>query len=195
MVPGTQLWHSSHVMDSWEQVRRIQEWEVAGILFQQPSRTLISWHRSASLQSASSAAMESCSVLPSFNGVYFEKCPPGQSTFGFPIVLIPTSPEVLTVAISHTLHLIQMKSTALGIQALISAIDGVMRTPNQHVRYGVKPGNVSIMGETLIHTQSTEGRPPINIQKPGSRSVRNRGTEAQLGIQRHEERIKDGIRS
>jgi hemoglobin-like flavoprotein len=147
----------SHVMESWEQVRRIKNYEeVAGaVLFQRYVCFDQNWWYRSSIQ-----PQKYSRILSFFQWRrLFEKCPPAKVLFGFPIDIDPTSPEVLKSKrfLMHAAYLIQMIDTALNMLGPdIELLTEIMHELGlKHVRYGVKPEMFPIMGDALVHTLET----------------------------------------
>jgi hemoglobin-like flavoprotein len=154
---------TSHVMESWEQVRRTKNYEeVAGaVLFQRYvcfDQTGIG-HRFSIIVPVlrSTKTLTNPFVFPLCR--LFEKCPPAKVLFGFPIDIDPTTPEVLTSKrfLMHAAYLIQMIDTALNMLGPdIELLTEIMHELGlKHIRYGVKPEMFPIMGDALVHTLET----------------------------------------
>jgi hypothetical protein len=154
---------TSHVMESWEQVRRIKNYEeVAGaVLFQRYVCFDQKWYRSSIQNNCFHPFIKILTnlFLLSIWRRLFEKCPPAKVLFGFPIDIDPTTPEVIKSKrfLMHAAYLIQMIDTALNMLGPdIELLTEIMHELGlKHVRYGVKPEMFPIMGDALVHTLET----------------------------------------
>lgn len=134
---------SLQVIESWEALRRIKDYEsVAGTsLFQRYAQR--SW-------------TPVCRRIDSPSFSLFRACPKAKVLFGFPIDIDPDSPELLNSKrfIMHGSYMIEMLDTAINMlgpdQELLTEI--MTELGAKHVRYGVQPEFFPIMGESLIAT-------------------------------------------
>eukprot|EP00523_Entomoneis_sp_CCMP467_P013623 CAMPEP_0168792060 /NCGR_PEP_ID=MMETSP0725-20121227/14318_1 /TAXON_ID=265536 /ORGANISM="Amphiprora sp., Strain CCMP467" /LENGTH=192 /DNA_ID=CAMNT_0008842679 /DNA_START=82 /DNA_END=660 /DNA_ORIENTATION=- len=147
----------SHVLDSWEEVRRLKSFEetVGTILFQ----TLFKKSPQAKVLFGFPIDIDTDSQELLLLGRLFKKSPQAKVLFGFPIDIDTDSQELLTSKrfLMHAAYLVQMLDTALNMVGpdieLLTEI--MLELGSKHVRYGVKPEMFPIMGEAIIVAMSS----------------------------------------